>query len=300
MTTAPEPGSPEHTRLVTASKAPAILGLSPWQSPYSLWQLMKGNVEPEAQNRAQSRGHYLEPAILAWWRDQHPEFADWTTQPWSPLDDWAGCTVDMIAWSDETPRDDVGLANAPGSVLVEAKSAARMDDWGTPGTDEIPDYYLAQVYFQLAVTGAARCYVPVIGPYLEFCEYVVEADPEMQEQTLAACRRFYDSLAADEPPALDSHPATFAAVKALHPEIEKGATHEMGAGEAREYVEACLALKAAEERERAVKTQLLDYMGRAQYADCKGQRIARRQPARHGVSLVRVAKSITDTEETAA
>lgn len=288
MTTAPEPGSPEHTRLVTASKAPAILGLSPWQSPYSLWQLMKGNVEPEAQNRAQSRGHYLEPAILAWWRDQHPDATETAEQTWFPHEDWAGATVDMDC-----------LCDGDQNTIVEAKSAARMDDWGTPGTDQIPDYYLAQVYFQLAVTGAARCYVPVIGPFLEFCEYVVEADPEMQEQTLAACRRFYDSLASDEPPALDSHPATFATVKALHPEIEQGVTVRLARDEAEEYVEASLGLKVAEARERAAKTVVLERMGRAQYADLLDQRIARRQPARHGVSLVRVAKTINSAEEAA-
>lgn len=289
MNTAPEPGSPEHTRLVTASKAPAILGLSPWQSPYSLWQLMKGNVEPEASTATQRRGHYLEPAILAWWRDQHDaRHKVYRDQVWHTLGDWAGATVDAQVEADGEV------------ILVEAKSAARMDDWGTPGTDQVPDYVFAQVMFEMAVTGAARCYVPVIGPYLEFCEYVVEADPEMQEQTLAACRRFYDSLTADEPPALDSHPATFATVKALHPDIDKGATVDMAPEDAREYVGACLDLKAAEERERAAKTALLDHMGRAQYADCDGQRIARRQPARHGVSLVRVAKSIAATEGEAA
>lgn len=289
---APTPGSPEHTRLVTASKAAAILGLSPWQSPYSLWQLMKGNVQPEAQNKAQSRGHYLEPAILSWWRDQHlgeytNDEANYVEQAWHAHEDWAGATVDATVSIDEL-------------VLVEAKSASRMDDWGTPGTDEIPDYYLAQVYFQLAVTGAARCYVPVIGPYLEFCEYVVEADPVMQEQTLAACRRFYDSLASDEPPALDSHTATFATVKALHPDIEKGEVHDLDLAIAFEFVEAASQLQAAEQRDRLAKSVVADRMGRANYADSNGQRIARRQPAKHGVSLVRVAKSINKSEEDAA
>lgn len=276
---APTPGSPEHRRLVTASKAAAILGLSPWQSPYSLWCEMKGWTEPDESNAQQRRGHYLEPAILAWWRDQHPEITLDGEQAWYPLDDWAGATPDSS-----------GLDAGDRLVLVEAKSASRMDDWGQSGTDEIPPYYLAQVYFQLAITGAARCYVPVIGPYLEFSEYVIEGDREAQEQTLAACRRFYESLSEDWPPPLDAHPATYATVRKLHPDIEDEAV-DLDPDVAREYVSASLDLKAATERERAAKTVVLDAMGRAKTATSAGTKVARRQASKHGISLVRTAKT---------
>ena len=280
---APAPGSPEHRRLVTASKAAAILGLSPWQSPYSLWCEMKGWTEPDESNNQQRRGHYLEPAILAWWRDQHGQEVDtWVEQIWYPHEDWAGCTIDAGC--------SLNLPDRECQVLIEAKSASRMDDWGQPGTDEIPAYYLAQVYFQLAITGDERCYVPVIGPYLEFSEYVVEADQEAQQATLTACRRFYDSLSEDEPPALDAHPATYATVRKLHPDIEDSIV-DLDAAIAREYVAASLDLKAATERERAAKTAVLDLMGRAKTATSAGVKVARRQASKHGISLVRTAKT---------
>ncbi|WP_185972898.1 lambda-exonuclease family protein [Aeromicrobium piscarium] len=281
--TGPLPGSPEHRRLVTASKAAAILGLSPWQSPYSLWCEMKGWTEPDESNMQQRRGHYLEPAILAWWRDQHEGQIDtWIEQQWYPHEDWAGCTIDAGC--------SLNLPDREYQVLVEAKSASGMDEWGAPGTDEIPAYYLAQVYFQLAITGDERCYVPVIGPYLEFSEYVVEADQEAQQATLAACRRFYDSLSQDEPPTLDAHPATYATVRKLHPDIED-ATIDLDRDIAHEYVAASLDLKAATERERAAKTVVLDAMGTAKSATSAGTKIARRQASKHGISLVRTAKT---------
>lgn len=185
--TGPIPGSDAHRRIMTASKAAAVLGLSPWRTPLELWHEMRGTGEPQPTNNAMRRGHYLEPAILAWWRDQHPEVTDYAEQVWMPLGDWAGCTVDAA-----------GTTGA--SVIVEAKSTASWKGWGKPGTDAIPPYYMAQVSFQLALTGADRCYVAAIGPYLDFREYVVLSVPDAEAKVLAACKRFYDSLADDEPP----------------------------------------------------------------------------------------------------
>jgi len=273
----PVPGSAEWRAIVTASKAAAIIGVSPWQSPYSLWMEMKGLTEPREQTSAMSRGNYLEPAILAWWRDQHPEIGDYAEQVWMPYQEWAGATVDAAGADDD-------------SIIVEAKSAARMDEWGDPGTDAIPPSYLAQVYFQLAVTGAARCYVPVIGPYLDFSEYVVEADAAFQDDILARCKAFHDSLEADEPPELDASVATYNTVRKQHADIDDE-TVDLAQADAHEFVASALALDAAESRARLARTSLLDLMGKAKRAEYAGIPVARRQNAKHGVNLVRTCKT---------
>lgn len=290
MTLAPIPGSPEHRRLMTASKAAAVLGVSPWQSPYSLWAEMVGLVEPEPMNTAQSRGHYLEPSILAWWRDQHdiaPDWPEYDEQVWHTHEHWAGCTVDADTILDGD------------AVIVEAKSAVSFDDWGAPGTDEIPAYYLAQILFQLAVTGASRCYLPVFGGRLEFREYVIEADHDEQGRVLAACRRFWDNAQdPNNPPALDSHTATYATVRKQHPDIDDQSV-EVAEDIAAEYLAASLAAKAAETADRLNKTRLLDAMGRARRAELNGQVIAVRQPNKYGVSLVRKATAVDTKGEVA-
>lgn len=291
----PAPGSPEWRKIVTASKAAAIIGVSPWESPYSIWHEMKHGVARE-QSDAMKRGNYLEPAILAWWRDQHAPFIDsYIEQEWTPHEDWAGATVDAFCSINDPDREY--------QVIVEAKSAARMDEWGRPGTDEIPAYYLAQVYFQLAVTGTERCYVPVIGPYLEFSEYVVEADAEFQADILTRCRVFYDSLAADEPPDLDGSVATYDIVRKVHADIDAKTTVELAPQDAHEFVASALALDAAEQRARLARSTVLEVMGKANWADSRGVRVARRQNGAHGVNLVRVAKTtaaLTDNSEDAA
>jgi hypothetical protein len=183
-------------------------------------------------------------------------------------------------------------------VLVEAKSAAYDDDWGTPGTDMIPAYYLAQVIWQMHVSGVHRCYVPMIGPRLKFAEYVVDyepyaADAEAMERTM---REFYDSLAADEPPPLDDTVATYDAVRKVHPDIERGESVELTAEQADDLVTFQHLSKESERSLRLAKSTVLDAMGRAQYATHNGVRIARRQPRGDDVTFVVVAKT-TDMEQ---
>jgi putative phage-type endonuclease len=276
------PGSPEWVKLITASKVAAILGVSPWESPRSVWHLMHGDLPREESTEQQRRGHYLEPAILAWWRDQHGVIdGEWADQPEYRLDGWAAATPDMVACH---PVHD--------NVLVEAKSTADDGDWGQPGTDEIPDYYLVQVYWQMHVSGIHRCYVPVIGPRLRFVEYVVDYDQRYGQALERTMRKFYDSLAADEPPPLDDTVATYNAVRKVHPDIDNGVSVQIDEATAAEYVEALNALAAAEPGDRLARSTMTDLMGRAQYAECNGVRIARRQSNGEGkgVSVRQVAK----------
>lgn len=274
------PGSPEWLRVVTASKVAAIMGLSPWESPRSMWHRMHGDLPPEPQTVDQSRGHYLEPAILAWWRDRHDvghdEGREYKVQPLYRLDTWAAAQPDMAACCEDD------------TVLVEAKSAATADDWGDPGTDEIPLYYAVQAMFQMHVSGIHRCYVPVLfgKPRLAFAEYVIDYDAAIAESIVTKARAFYDSLAADEPPELDNSVATYDAIRKVHAEIEARAEVEIDADLAVEFV---TALREADEWDAAARyarSRVLEAMGRANYAVHQGERIARRQRNKSGVSFV--------------
>jgi len=275
------PGDAEWTRLITASKVAAILGVSPWESPRSVWHLMHGDVEAPAQTETMSRGHYLEPAILAWWRDQH-DGQPLAMQPEFHLGDWAAATPDAEL---------VGVPMEE-RALVEAKSAAYDDDWGQPGTDEIPMYYLAQCYWQMHVSGVHRCYVPIITSRLRFAEYVVDYDPDIGADLEQRMRAFYDSLAADEPPELDDSVATFQTMRRVHPDIEPKAVVEVTEAEAVELLRAVTCLDQCEAATRKAKAVVLDRMGRANYAVCNGIKVARRQANKSGVSFVALPKNL--------
>lgn len=278
-----QPGSPGWLRLMTSSKVAAIMGVSSYDSPRSMWHKMRNELPEELQNDVQARGHYLEPAILSWWRDQHAdEIVLIEPQPLYIKDGWAAATPDAVA-----------SLRGRRQVLVEAKSARDLDEWGEPGTDEIPSAYLIQTFWQMHVSGIHTCYVPVIGAFLDFAEYVVEYDPEIGAALEQRCQAFFESVLTGEPPELDDTPATYDALRKLYRTLDDSSI-EIDYAVAVEYLDAMAGRKDAEARERQAKATVLDLMGANRYATVAGVRVARRQANKTGFQLNQVAKSTAD------
>lgn len=145
--------SDERRMTVGASDVPAILGLSPWQTPVEAWARLTGLVGRTPGNNATRRGQIIEPALL--WHYAKTRGVEVTPGPGideSPIvapDGWRHCRPDGIA-SD--------------GLLVEAKTTRRWDAWGPDGTDQIPVYYAAQVAWQLSVMDAERAAVIAYCP----------------------------------------------------------------------------------------------------------------------------------------
>lgn len=271
------PGSPEWCRRVSPSKAAAMLGLSPWDSPRSIWHKMHGDVPWDAETEAMERGNLCEPAVLAWWRKHH-DHDGWAEQATVTLGDWCVATPDGVTRTDRGP------------VLIEAKTSS--SDWD----GDVPIPYLTQVY--LAMEVYARAGQPVVGAHVPmlggrrflFEDHFVAYDSQIGSQVLDLCRAFYDSLAADEPPDLDDTVATFSAVKRAHPLINRNESVELPADLATEVVEARAAVRVAEARDRLAKSRVVDAMKSARLATFHGATVARRQPDGDGVKFVVVAK----------
>lgn len=273
------PGSAEWSRRMTASKVAGVLGLSKWASPYSTWLRMKGLIpSDDGRNAAdKARGHYLEDGVVRWWVDQHPGVSVDATQREWVKDEWAAATPDADGELDGE------------RFVLDVKTADDMDDWG----DEPPAYYLAQLHWQMWCAEADVAYIAAIfgRPHFGFREWRVERDADLAAGIVTACRDFYDSLAADDPPPLDASTATYDVIRRQHPDIDRDAEVSLTPEQAAEFVAADLAQKAAEDRARLAKSTVLQAMGRARIAKCGSRVVARRQPHKSGVSLVRVAKT---------
>jgi predicted phage-related endonuclease len=280
----PEPGTPEWCALVTASKVPAILGLSPWDSPLSLWLKMAGRAPWDEENDATRRGNMLENAVLDWWLADHDEFGEVERQEWHVLqdEDWCGATPDM------TVAADGELA------FVDAKTTTDDEEawWDGP-----PAHYLTSSMWQLAMAPhVKRVHLAVLfGRRLTLRSFTVERDDDLCGLLIDRAREFYLSLSADTPPPLSGMACEYDAIRKAHPEIDRGESATLPADLVDEYVSAYRASKAL----RGIQARVLDVMGRAQYGtDEYGNRIARRQPSRDGVALYFAAKTPA-TEEAA-
>jgi putative phage-type endonuclease len=216
---------------VTASEIAIVMGISPYESPFSLyWQ--KVNDWRWDGNEYTSAGQHLEPSIADWWAAQNPgrvvHPAGLYCHPERP---WQLATPDRFIcdpqWHDNPFPDNPNyeydhIQDAAIEALLECKWVAySWDGWGEEGTDEVPVHYRAQALWQLDVLGVDEVHFAALGPG-GFRSYLVRRD----EADLAVMRKagedFVRRLTEGDPPPLDSHTATLGALKRLHPEVGDG------------------------------------------------------------------------------
>lgn len=252
---------------ISASEIATVLGISPWDSSFNLyWAKTLGWDGDETE--LMRTGSHLENAIADWWADNH--------DPHENLDiRGTGLYASSERpWQLATP--DRRLCHADKDVaLLECKWVSySWDGWGEPGTDEIPAHYRAQVQQQMDVMEVDQTYIAALGPG-GFRHYEVARDEHDIALQRKAGEAFMAMLANGDPPDLDAHDATLAAVKRLHPDLEDVEV-EVDSVIAYGYRMACADVKEAEERKQLFEVALRQQMGSARRATFDGERIATR------------------------
>ncbi|GAB3209745.1 hypothetical protein GCM10027294_25380 [Marinactinospora endophytica] len=271
-----EPGSPEwHAARATrlgGSEIAAILGLSPWESRFSLWHRKRGTAEPQAENARMSWGKRLEAPIAEAFADFHPEFEVVG----------AGTYVSTARPYQLANPDRLLVPRDGGPVeLLEVKTAREDGGWGEPGTDEIPIYYRCQVLWYLDTLGLSRAHVAVLIAGSDYREYVIDLDPADPDQQveLATLRTeadlFMRSVRDGVRPGIDSSTATYQVIRRL-PDAVVDEDVEIPPELAEDYLAAVDAHRAAEAVKRRLCSQVLDLIGDRRRATVAGERIATR------------------------
>lgn len=171
---------------IGGSDVAAILGLSKWKTPYSVWQDKIGQGIEIEDNAPMKWGRALEPVI-------RQEYAEATgrivLQP-----------TDML----RHPKHEFMLANLDGMTedrrVVEIKTARSSQGWGEPGSDQVPQDYMFQVQHYMAVTGFEVADVAVLIGGSDFRLYEVPADTELQEMMIDAEANFWNRVITNTPP----------------------------------------------------------------------------------------------------
>lgn len=269
---------------ISASEIAAVLGISPWDSPFNLfWAKTLGWDTDE--NELMRIGSHLEQTIADWWAGNHPHEVVCPGGLYASKDrPWQLATPDRLVCDpqmhDNPFPDDPNyrydhLTDAFHQGLLECKWVSySWDGWGEPGTDEIPTHYRAQVQQQMDVMEVDRTYIAALGPG-GFRHYEVARD----ETDIATLRKagaaFMAGLVHGDPPDLDSHDATLAAVKRLHPDLEDIEV-EVSIEVADEYLMRVEDYRYIQARMREAEIKLRAAMGNAKRAVCEGDRVATR------------------------
>ncbi len=168
-----------------ASETAAVMGLSPWCTPYDLWLIKTGRKEVE-ETEAMRYGSATEPkARLAF-----EEMSGLIMQPKVMVDDDYSASLDGITLD--------------GQVLLEVKcpfkgQASELWQQATIGT--VPEHYLAQLQHQLMVSKARLAHLWVFDGTTGI-QLDIKPDPLWFESIKAAWEAFQPYLDKDQPPPL--------------------------------------------------------------------------------------------------
>lgn len=258
-------GSPEwHTARaggLGGSEIAAVVGLSPWESRFSLWHRKAGEIGPAEVTAPMEWGTRLEPAILDKFAENHP---DVTLA--RPAGTW--CHPDR-PWQIANPD-----AIIDGAV-VDAKCSRFGDGWGA-GPGDVPVHIRCQMLWYCDVLGLPRAHVALLVGGHDYREYVIDADPGEATLLVEAGEAFLASVAGDRRPDVDSHTATYTTIRALHPDID-GTDHDLHGGLAERFIRAKAALTEAKAAAQHATSLVADAMGSARRARWDGSTIATRQ-----------------------
>jgi len=158
---------------IGGSDAAVILGLSKYKTPLELAEEKLGLTPPFEGNRFTEAGNRLEDVIAQWYADEQ------------------GCRVARANQTFRLKEHDFIMAHIDRRVLkerkvLECKSADKwtLNNWGQPGTDEIPDAYFIQVqhYLMFPNWDSADLAALIGGNDLRI--YPILPDYELQEMML--------------------------------------------------------------------------------------------------------------------
>lgn len=282
-----EPGSPEwhdlRTRGIGGSEIAAVVGLSPYESAFSLWHKKRGNISAESVGEHLGWGNRLEPIIADHFAERHPELnvANAGTYVHGSRG-WQLANVDRLLH-----RDGDGIVS-----LLEVKTSRFGDGFGPTGTDQIPLHYRCQVMHYLDVMELPYAWVAVLIGGNEYREYVVDYDPDDALALREAGAAFWESLQVGDEPPIDASFETYEAVRELHPDIDPDLDVPVDPALYGRYMATKQDADSATAAHRQAKSELLTAMGNARRALVHETPVLRRQPGRNGsVSLYPVKES---------
>lgn len=272
------------------SDAAALLGVSPWASPWSLWRDKTDTHPPVSGDTRRFRaGHHLEPWILmeAMVEDRALEIRRAPYQLRSTTHAWQLGNVDGLATS--VRRSGWGGAEAK---VVHTHQARQWDDG-------VPAHYEAQVVHYFAVCPRLAWWV--VAAYFggdDLRLYEIERDDDLIAEVTERERQWWEThiVGGIEPP-VDAHPATTEVLMEVEPSgktlIVEGP--ELAAIEASfaELVDAEADLAVAKERVDLAKNQIRHLMGDAVVLeDAGGRKWATWKPGKGRTDWKAVAEAI--------
>lgn len=241
---------------IGGSEAAAVVGLSPFSTPYQVWAEKTGKVPPFAGNLATEVGTYLEDFVAVLWSRETGRKVQ---------RDNASMVNDLYPWAiADIDRRIVGENEG-----LEIKTTSSLSLRHFAG-GEYPATYYCQCMHYLAVTGWQRWHLAVLIGNSDFRTFVIERNEDEIAALMEAERKLMEKIERDEPPeAQDGDGATLEAVFPQEKEGEEvDGTPIMGA--VQEYLSLSGQIKTLEGLRNDAASRIKAYMKDAERARLDG------------------------------
>lgn len=140
-----------------------IMEANKYKSELQLYLEKIGEAEPFTGNRFTKWGQLLEPVILESYRQlqEIPEDEFIVNAPGENRDE---LFIKLKSYPFLCHLDGIVYPLDIKKYILEAKTAStyRSDDFGQEGSDDIPEEYLFQCQWNMALAGVAQCHIPIL------------------------------------------------------------------------------------------------------------------------------------------
>ncbi len=260
---------PKNTRPfgIGGSDIGPLLGLSPYKTPLQLWA-EKVSLNPSASKDAIHLrfGHHVEPFIAQEYERQTGlRTVSHAPTIFHPDHGFMYAHVDrLVLAEDETLAAEGQRIYA--QTLLECKTASvfNRDEWGEPGSDQVPSSYLVQCVWYMAITQCKRADLAVLLGNQDFRIYQIHRDMELENLVLDHARQFwFDHVLSKVPPS----PVTEEDIRTLYPREVSGhvveADHELLAS-LKSYKTTQTKISELTDQCDALRQEILKRMGEAE------------------------------------
>lgn len=249
----------ERRKGIGGSDAAAVVGMSQWATPYTVYMDKLGLLPEQEESEAMRQGRDLEEYV-----------AQRFTEATGKKVQRCNYMITNKAWPFAIADIDRRIVGE--DAILECKTTSTLDLKQFRG-GEFPVRYYPQCVHYLAVTGAKKCYLAVLVLGREFHVFTLERDEDEIAALMGAEREFWGMVESQTPPDMTGQKPDTDAVGAIWADSRDEEADLLG-------MEALFrALAAAEESERLAKAMkdkaVNEIKARMQTADrgsCTGYR----------------------------
>jgi len=253
----------QRRRGIGSSDAAAIMGLSRWGSPLSVFVDKLGLEERgDRDEEFMKWGHILEGPVAK-------EYADRTDRRLHNPGEFTIFQHDQLPFQQVTPdrmilQDPGGREDDPGSLSIKTGGFFKAKEW----EDEPPLEYQIQLQHELQVLGWSWGSFAILIGGQKLIHLDVERDDAFIDKMVAAETDFWDRVLREDPPPADDKESSAKALALLYPtssgeSIALPANPFFDLADDLEVTQATI--KLAEARKRGMENKVKRFMGEAEF-----------------------------------